>query len=80
MKIYYQQWSGGIEMEKFKIPKTPNSTNKCIRFPNWLIQEVEKVLVQADCNFTTFVVEAVRVAVINANEELEERKQKVDGN
>ena len=65
-------------MERFKIPKTPNSTNKCIRFPNWLIEEVEKVLVQADCNFTTFVVEAVRVAVINANEEVQEKRQKLD--
>ena len=65
-------------MERFRIPKMPNSTNKCIRFPNWLIEEVGKVLIQADCNFTTFVVEAVRVAVINANEEVQEKRQKLD--
>ena len=30
---------------KFKIPKTPSSTNKSIRFPNDLIEQVEEVRV-----------------------------------
>ena len=30
-------------MKKFKIPKTPSSTNKSIRFPNDLIEQVENL-------------------------------------
>ena len=31
-------------MKKFKIPSIPPTTNKCIRFPNNLIKEVEEVI------------------------------------
>lgn len=48
---------------KFKIPKTPSSTNKSIRFPNDLIERVEDAIRGQDCNFSAFVVEAVRVAL-----------------
>lgn len=56
-------------MRKFKIPQIPQTTNKCIRFPNDVIEEVEKALVGTDCTFSAFVVEAVRVALDNLNEE-----------
>ncbi len=36
---------------KFKIPKTPSSTNKSIRFPNDLIEQVEDAIRGQDCNF-----------------------------
>lgn len=52
-------------MKKFKIPSVPPTTNKCIRFPNDIIQEVETVIKGRDCTFTAFVVEAVRVALEN---------------
>lgn len=52
-------------MKKFKIPSVPPTTNKCIRFPNDVIQEVEDVITGKDCTFTAFVVEAVRVALDN---------------
>lgn len=52
-------------MKKFKIPSIPPTTNKCIRFPNDIIQEVETVIKGKDCTFTAFVVEAVRVALEN---------------
>lgn len=52
-------------MKKFKIPSIPSTTNKCIRFPNDVIQEVEKAIEGKDCTFTAFVVEAVRVALDN---------------
>ena len=52
-------------MKKFKIPSTPPTTNKCIRFPNDLIEEVEKNIEGKNCTFTAFVVEAVKVAVDN---------------
>ena len=31
-------------MQKFKIPSVPPTTNKCIRFPNDIIEEVEKAI------------------------------------
>ena len=56
-------------MKKFKIPSIPPTTNKCIRFPNDVIDEVEKLIKGKDCTFTAFVVEAVRVALENVKEE-----------
>lgn len=56
-------------MAKFRIPKPPESTNKSIRFPNDVIQSVEEAIRGADCTFSAFVVEAVRVALENLAEE-----------
>lgn len=55
-------------MRKFKIPSVPPTTNKCIRFPNDVIEEVENAIVGKNCTFTAFVVEAVRVALENLKE------------
>ena len=46
-------------MKKFKIPKTPSSTNKSIRFPDDLIEQVEEAIRGQDCTFSAFVGEAV---------------------
>lgn len=54
---------------KFKIPKTPSSTNKNIRFPNDLIERVEDAIRGQDCTFSAFVVEAVRVALENLQDD-----------
>lgn len=56
-------------MKKFKIPTTPSTTNKCIRFPNNVIEDVEKAIQGKDCTFSAFVIEAVKVALDNLNEE-----------
>ena len=56
-------------MKKFKIPKTPSSTNKGIRFPDDLIEQVEETIRGQDCTFSAFVVEAVRVALENLRED-----------
>ena len=56
-------------MEKFKIPVIPPTTNKSIRFPNDLIVGIEKAIEGKDCTFTAFVVEAVRVALQNLEED-----------
>lgn len=56
-------------MRKFKIPEIPQTTNKCIRFPNDLIEDVEKSISGKNCTFSAFVLEAVRVALENLNEE-----------
>lgn len=55
-------------MRKFKIPVIPSSTNKSIRFPNDVIEQVEKEIVGKDCTFSAFVIEAVRVALENLHE------------
>lgn len=54
---------------KFKIPKTPSSTNKSNRFPNDLIERVEDAIRGQDCTFSAFVVEAVRVALENLQDD-----------
>ena len=59
-------------MKKFKIPSIPPTTNKCIRFPNDIIDEVESAIKGKSCTFTAFVVEAVRIALENIKEENEQ--------
>ena len=56
-------------MKKFKIPNVPPTTNKCILFPNDIIEEVENAIVGTNCTFSAFVIEAVRVALENLKEE-----------
>jgi len=56
-------------MKKFKIPSVPPTTNKCIRFPNDIIEQVENAISGKNCTFTAFVVEAVRVALENIKED-----------
>ena len=51
------------------MPRVPQSTTKSIRFPNDVLERVEKAIVGRDCTFTAFVVEAVRVALDNLDEE-----------
>lgn len=60
-------------MKKFKIPSVPPTTNKCIRFPNDIIDEVETAIEGKQCTFTAFVVEAVRVALANLKENNDEK-------
>lgn len=59
-------------MPKFKIPALPMSTQKTIRFPNYLIDKIERLIRGKDCTFSAFVIEAVRVVV----EDLEEQELK----
>lgn len=59
----------GIKMANFKIPSVPMTTQKTIRFPNDVIEEVEKVIEGRDCTFSAFVIEAVRVALDNIESE-----------
>ena len=62
-------WTKEVTMRKFKIPSIPPTTNKCVRFPNDVIENVEKAIQGKDCTFSAFVVEAVRVALENLEEE-----------
>lgn len=56
-------------MGKFKIPSMPLTTQKAIRFPNDIIERVEKAIVGKDCTFTAFVIAAVKMALDDLDEE-----------
>ena len=60
-------------MKQFRIPKkipnSPTSTNKSIRFPNQVIEQVEAAIRGTDCTFSAFVIEATRVALENLQEQ-----------
>ena len=56
-------------MAGFKIPSIPPTTNKTIRFPNDVIEEVEQAIVGKDCTFSAFVIAAVRAALEELKEE-----------
>ena len=47
-------------MAPFKIPKLPATTNKTIRFPDDVIEEVEAAIAGKECTFSAFVIAAVR--------------------
>lgn len=59
-------------MGKFKIPTTPPTTNKTIRFPTDLVSKVEEVIQGKDCTFSAFVIAAVRAALNDLAESNEE--------
>ena len=50
-------------MGKFKIPTTPPTPNKTIRFPTDVVEEVENAIKGKDCTFSAFVIAAVRAAL-----------------
>ena len=56
-------------MGKFQIPATPPTTNKTIRFPNDVVEQVEKAIQGKDCTFSAFVIAAVRAALDDLNED-----------
>lgn len=57
-------------MKKFDMPiYRQNGTNKSIRFPNDLIEEIEKVRVCKKCTFSAVVIAAVEFALENMSEE-----------
>ena len=58
-------------MRKFRIPSIPPTTNKSIRFPNDVIDEIEEAIKGTACSFSAFGVEAVRVALENLKEDSE---------
>lgn len=50
-------------MGKFKIPETPPTVNKTVRFPTDVVAQVEESLQGKDCTFSAFVIAAVRAAL-----------------
>ena len=60
----------GASLSTFKIPSISSTTNKTIRFPNDVIEAVEKAIEGKQCTFSAFVIAAVRAAL----KELESEK------
>lgn len=56
---------------KFKLPAVPRTTQKNIRFPNQLIEEIEEAIRGTEVTFSAFVIEAARVALENLKEDEE---------
>ncbi len=56
-------------MRKFQVPTIPPTTSKSIRFPNDIIEQVENMIAGKNCTFTAFVVEAVRIALEDIDNE-----------
>ena len=50
-------------MGSFRIPSTPPATNKTVRFPNDVVEAVEKAIQGRNCTFSAFVIAAVRAAL-----------------
>lgn len=59
------------DMAKFKVPVIPATTQKSIRFPNNIIEEVELAIRGTGANFSAFVIEATRVALESLREDAE---------
>lgn len=57
-------------MSNFKIPIIPQTTQRSIRFPNDLINEIEEAIKGKETTFTAFVIAAARHAI----DELKENK------
>lgn len=61
--------------KKFKLPAEPGTTPKNIRFPNYIIDQVEEAIRGTKISFSAFVIEATRVALENLKEAEEEDGQ-----
>ena len=55
-------------MGNFQIPSTPPTTNKTIRFPNDVVEEVEQAIQGKNCTVSAFVIAAVRAALDDLNQ------------
>lgn len=55
-------------MGSFRIPSTPPTTNKTVRFPNDVVAAVEQAIQGKDCTFSAFVIAAVRAALEDLNQ------------
>ncbi|MBE6714633.1 MAG: hypothetical protein E7575_05050 [Ruminococcaceae bacterium] len=56
-------------MKKFRIPSVPPTTNKCIRFPNDIIEQVKNKIKGTNSTFSAFVIEAAKVALASLDED-----------
>lgn len=59
-------------MSKFKIPIIPSTTQRSVRFPNNLIEDVENAIKGKETTFSAFIVAATQHAIdeLNQNNDL----------
>lgn len=59
-------------MSSFKIPIIPSTTQRSIRFPNNLIEDVENAIKGKETTFSAFIVAATQHAIdeLNQNNDL----------
>lgn len=50
-------------MSSFKIPIIPSTTQRSIRFPNTLIEDVENAIAGKETTFSAFIVAATQHAI-----------------
>lgn len=62
---------GGNEIQN---PNRPATTNKCIRFPNDVLERIEQAITGKQTTFSAFVVQAVRDALDSLEEDDEQTK------
>ena len=62
-------------MASFKIPVIPPTTNKTIRFPEDVVEDVERFIRGTSCTFTAFIIAAVRSAVEQVDEDRAKKKK-----
>lgn len=53
------------------MPAVPSTTQKSIRFPNDIIEQIEEAIRDTNVTFSAFVIEAARVALENLREDAE---------
>lgn len=56
---------------KFKVPVIPSTTQKSIRFPDDMVNNVEEAIKGTGCNFSQFVIAAVQAALDDLKDEEE---------
>lgn len=54
---------------KFKVPVIPSTTQKSIRFPDDMVNNVEEAIKGTGCNFSQFVIAAVQAALDDLKED-----------
>ena len=59
-------------MAKFKIPTTPPTINKTVRVPTDVVEGVEPAIQGKECTFSAFVIAAVRAALEDLKDEMQE--------
>lgn len=65
----YYAVRGGMKM-RFSVPVAEPTTNKCVRFPNDVIEGVERAIAGRQTTFSAFTVAAVRAALASLEEEM----------
>lgn len=56
-------------MSNFKIPIIPSTTQRSVRFPNDLIEDVENAIKGKETTFSAFIVAATKHAIDELNQQ-----------